>query len=127
MQFSSSCSSDLTNRRFRIIHDNPVPYFLVHYRDDATPFSSEFMYDVAKRNKIPFSGITTNVHLNCRVDITNVITDLSAYPGILHVFILFLETNSFHNTWSLILLPFASFVIEWTLKARSDFFQRGFY
>ena len=51
-------------------------------RDDTTPFSSEFMYDVTKRNKVPFSGITTNVHLNCRVDLADVITELCAYPGI---------------------------------------------
>ena len=60
---------------------NVLLYVLCIFRDDATPFSSEFMYDVTKRNKIPFSGITTNVHLNCRVDVADVITELCAYPG----------------------------------------------
>ena len=40
------------------------------------------MYDIVKRNKVPFSGITTNVHLNCNVDLIDVVAELCTYPGI---------------------------------------------
>lgn len=66
------------------VSENESNVIVLHCDRDVTDksFCSDFMYDVVKRNKVPFSGITMNVHLNCRVDVTKLVVDLANMEGL---------------------------------------------
>jgi hypothetical protein len=35
------------------------------------PFSSDFVYDIVRRNKVPFNGIALNVHVNASIPVAD--------------------------------------------------------
>lgn len=50
--------------------------------ENENKISSDFVYDIVKRNRIPFNGIALNIHLNCYIPLRSAVESLLFLPDL---------------------------------------------
>ena len=69
-------------------------------------YSSDFLIDIIKRNRVPFNGIAVNIHLNCPISLFGLISELMIVPGFINDMEIAVQekklSSEFRNTLTLI-------------------------